>query len=178
MEFYGAEGVVLMDSAGAYLPTDVTEKVGELVRNLSIAVGFHAHNNLGMSVANSVAAAQAGATIIDGTARGFGAGSGNAPLEVVVAVLEKMGFSTGINLYKVLDASDVAEKELMRVIPSITSVSVVSGLAGVFSGFAKHVERISKQYAVDSRCIFRAGPPEGGRRAGRSDCRSSHAVSG
>lgn len=154
MESYGAEGVVLMDSAGAFLPCDVTEKIGELAKNLSIAVGFHAHNNLGLSVANSIAAAQAGATIIDGTARGFGAGAGNTPLEVIIAVLEKMGFSTGIDLYKALDACDIAEKELMRVIPSITSVSVVSGLAGVFSGFAKPVERIAKQYAVDSRDLF------------------------
>jgi 4-hydroxy 2-oxovalerate aldolase len=154
MESYGAEAVVLMDSAGAYLPIEVTEKVGELVRNLNIAVGFHAHNNLGMAVANSLAAAQAGATIIDGTARGFGAGSGNGQLEVIVAVLEKMGFSTGIDLYKVLDASDIAERELMKVIPSINSVSVVSGLAGVFSGFAKHVERISKEYKIDSRDVF------------------------
>lgn len=154
LESYGAEAVVLMDSAGAYFPHDVTEKVGELVKTLSIAVGFHAHNNLGMAIANSVAAVQAGATIVDGTARGFGAGSGNAQLEVIVAVFERMGFSTGIDLYKVLDASDIAEKELMRVIPSINSVSVVSGLAGVFSGFAKHVERISKEYGVDPRDVF------------------------
>jgi len=154
MESYGAEGVVLMDSAGAYLPCDVTEKIRELVKSLSIAVGFHAHNNLGMAVANSLAAVQAGATIVDGTARGFGAGSGNAPVEVIVAVLEKMAFSTGVDLYGVLDASDIAEKGLMRVIPSITSVSVVSGLAGVFSGFAKHVERISGEYGVDARDVF------------------------
>lgn len=154
LESYGAEAVILMDSAGAYFPKDVTEKVSELVKNLSIAVGFHAHNNLGMAIANSVAAVQAGATIVDGTARGFGAGSGNAQLEVIVAVFERMGFATGIDLYKVLDASDIAEKELLRVIPSINSVSVVSGLAGVFSGFAKHVERISKEYGVDPRDVF------------------------
>ncbi len=154
MESYGAEAVILMDSAGAYLPADVTEKVGALVERLGIPVGFHAHNNLGMAIANSVAAVQAGATIIDGTARGFGAGSGNAQLEVIVAVFEKMGFSTGIDLYKMLDASDLAEKELLRVIPSITSVSVVSGLAGVFSGFASHVERISREYGVDPRDVF------------------------
>lgn len=154
MESYGAEAVLLMDSAGAFLPGDVTERISELVRNLYIPTGFHAHNNLGMAIANSVAAVQAGAAIIDGTARGFGAGSGNAHLEVLVAVFEKMGFSTGIDLYKILDASDIAERELMRTIPSITSVSVVSGLAGVFSGFAKHVERISKEYGVDSRDVF------------------------
>jgi 4-hydroxy 2-oxovalerate aldolase len=154
MESYGAEAVILMDSAGASFPTDVDEKVGALVKNLNIPVGFHAHNNLGLAIANSVAAVQAGATIIDGTARGFGAGSGNAQLEVIVAVFEKMGFSTGIDLYKVLDAADLAERELMRVIPSITSISIVSGLAGVFSAFATHVTRISKEYGVDPRDVF------------------------
>jgi 4-hydroxy 2-oxovalerate aldolase len=154
MESYGAEAIVIMDSAGAYLPNDVTERITELVKNLTIPVGFHGHNNLGMAVANSVAAVQAGATILDGTARGFGAGSGNTQLEVLVAVLEKMGFSTGIDLYKMLDAADIAEKELMPVIPSIKSISVVSGLSGVFSGFAKHVERISKEYGVNAKDVF------------------------
>lgn len=154
MESYGAEAVILMDSAGASLPADVQEKVGELSKNLNVPVGYHAHNNLGMAIANSVTAVQAGATIIDGTARGFGAGSGNAQIEVLVAVFEKMGVSTGIDLYKILDAADLAEKELLRVIPRISSVSVVSGLAGIFSGFAAPVERISKEYGVDARDIF------------------------
>jgi 4-hydroxy 2-oxovalerate aldolase len=154
LESYGAEGVVIMDSAGAYLPNDVTERIGELVKQLTVPVGFHAHNNLGMAIANSIAAVQAGASIIDGTARGFGAGAGNTQLEVLVAVLEKMGFSTGVDLYKILDAAEIAERELMKTIPSIKSISVVSGLAGVFSGFAKHVERISKEYGVDPRDLF------------------------
>ena len=154
MEFYGAEGVILMDSAGVYLPKEVSEKISALVNNLTIPVGFHAHNNLGKGIANSVAAADAGASILDGSARGFGAGAGNAQLEVLVAVLEKMGYSTGIDLYKILDAGDVAEKELVEVIPSIKSTSIVSGLAGVFSGFAKPVDRIAKEYNVDSRDVF------------------------
>lgn len=154
MESYGAEGVILMDSAGAYLPNDVTDKISFLVSNLSIHVGFHAHNNLNMAIANSIAAAEAGATILDGTARGFGAGAGNAQLEVLVAVLEKMGYSTGIDLYRILDAGNIAEKELMKVIPSIKSTSIVSGLSGVFSGFARPVERIAEEYCVDPRDIL------------------------
>ena len=154
MESYGAEGIIIMDSAGAYLPKDVTERITAMVSALKIPVGFHGHNNLGLAVANSIVAAEAGATILDGTARGFGAGSGNTQLEVLVAVLEKMGYDTGIDLYKILDASDVAELELMKVIPTPTSISIVSGLAGVFSGFSKHVERIGKEYDVDSRDIF------------------------
>lgn len=154
MELYGAEGVILMDSAGAYLPNDVTEKVSAMVNKLRIPIGFHAHNNLGMAVANSIAAVEAGATILDGTVRGFGAGAGNAQLEVLVAVLEKMGYSTGIDLYKILDAADIAEKEMIRIIPSIRSESIVSGLSGVFSGFLKPVNRIAQKYGVDPRDIF------------------------
>lgn len=154
MESYGAEGFIFMDSAGNYLPHDVKERVETLVSTLDIPVGFHAHNNLGMAIANSVAAVEAGAAMLDGTARGFGAGAGNAQLEVLVAVLDRLGYQTNIDLYKVLDAADLAEKELMKVVPTIKSVSIVSGLSGVFSGFARPVDRIAKQYNIDPRDIF------------------------
>jgi 4-hydroxy 2-oxovalerate aldolase len=143
-----------MDSAGAYLPSEVAEKIKALVEGLKVPVGFHAHNNLGLAIANSLTALESGAKILDGTARGFGAGAGNAQLEVLVAVLEKLGYQTGINLYKMLDASDIAEKLVMPSIPVIRSESIVSGLAGVFSGFAKHVARISKEYNVDQRDVY------------------------
>ncbi|MCV9927422.1 4-hydroxy-2-oxovalerate aldolase [Flavobacterium sp. LS1R49] len=155
MELYGAEGIIIMDSAGAYLPSDVQEKISALVNGLKVPVGFHAHNNLGMAIANSIMAIESGAKILDGTARGFGAGAGNAQLEVLVAVLEKMGYVTGIDLYKILDASDIAEKEIMSIVPTIKSDSIVSGLSGVFSGFAKHVTRISNEYEVDPRDVYR-----------------------
>ncbi len=154
MELYGAEGIIIMDSAGAYLPSDVIERIAALVDGLSVPVGFHGHNNLGMGIANSLAAVDAGATILDGTARGFGAGAGNAQLEVLVAVLSKLGYTTGIDLYKVLDAADIAEKEIMPLVPIIKSESIVSGLAGVFSGFSKHVTRISNEYNVDQRDVY------------------------
>jgi 4-hydroxy 2-oxovalerate aldolase len=154
MESYGAEGVVIYDSAGAYLPAQVKERISLLVDKLNIPVGFHAHNNLGMGIANAMAAVEAGATIVDGAARGFGAGAGNAQLEVLVAVLEKLGFPTGVDLYKLLDASDMAEQVLMKEMPRIRTLSVISGLSGVFSAFSKPVERISKQYNVDPRDVF------------------------
>lgn len=154
LESYGAEGVVFMDSAGNYLPEDVKQRVELLVTELPIAVGFHAHNNLGMAIANSVAAADAGATLLDGCSRGFGAGAGNAQLEVLIAVLARLGYSTGVDLYKILDAGDLAEKMLIKEMPSIKSVSVVSGLAGVFSGFMKPVTRIAQEFNLDPRDIF------------------------
>jgi 4-hydroxy 2-oxovalerate aldolase len=143
-----------MDSAGAYFPDDVTQRISTLVDGLAIPVGFHGHNNLGMAVINSVAAVNAGATIIDGTIRGFGAGAGNTQLEVLVAVFDRLGFETGIDLYKILDAADIAEKEFNPVAPNISPLSIVSGLAGVFSGFSKPVSQAAKDYNVDARDIF------------------------
>lgn len=154
MQSYGAQGVVLMDSAGALLPADVRARFEVLVGGLDIPVGFHAHNNLGLAIANSLAAVEAGARILDGTARGFGAGAGNAQLEVLVAVLQKTGYATGIDLYKVLDLSDLAEKHVLKTIPLVRPTSVVSGMAGVVSTFARHVDRISLQYGIDPRDLF------------------------
>lgn len=154
MEAYGAEALVIMDSAGHYLPGDVRERIGRLVAGLSIPVGFHAHNNLGCAIANSIAAVEEGATVLDGCSRGFGAGAGNAQLEVMVAVLERLGYQTGIDLYKVLDLATYAEEHVMEVVPIISSTSVVSGLSGVFSGFLQPVNRIARDYDVDARDIF------------------------
>ncbi len=151
---YGVNGIILMDSAGAFLPKDVTERISALVDALDVPIGFHAHNNLGVAIANSLAAVEAGATIMDCCIQGFGAGAGNAQLEVLVAVLGKLGFSTGIDLYRVLDLADQAEQNFIKEIPRIKSLSVISGLSGVFSGFARHVERIAKQFDVDSRDVF------------------------
>ena len=154
MQKYGATGVSLYDSAGSYLPKDVQEKVSFLSENLDISVGFHAHNNLGMGIANSLTAYQSGAKIIDGSILGFGAGCGNAQLEVIVAVFQKMGIDTGIDLYGILDCADLAKDLFIKEIPSIKPVGIVSGLSGVFSGFIKHVEKISSQYNVDPRDVF------------------------
>lgn len=154
MQSYGAQGVVLMDSAGAYLPKDVTLKVGLLASKLDVPVGFHAHNNLGLAVANSLAALEAGARIIDGTSKGFGAGSGNAPLELLAAVLQREGYGTSLNLYPALDAAELAAKLFAGSLPDSTDITIVSGLAGVFSGFSKPVQRVSKQLDVDPRDVF------------------------
>ena len=154
MQSYGAQGIVLMDSAGAYFPKDVAAKIGLLAEKMEVPVGFHAHNNLGLSIANSIAALEAGARIIDGTAKGFGAGAGNAPLELLSAVLQQQGYPTAIDLYKALDAADLAARLFAGSLPDANGITIVSGLAGVFSGFAKPVQRAAKQLGVDPRDVF------------------------
>ena len=154
MQSYGAEAIVIMDSAGHYFPEDVNQRIDALVNTLDIPVGFHGHNNLGMAISNSVAAVSSGARILDASIRGFGAGAGNTQLEVLVAVLHKRGYNTGIDLYKILDAATLAGEEFNQVPPFISPISVISGLSGVFSGFAKHVMDAAKDYNVDPRDIF------------------------
>jgi 4-hydroxy 2-oxovalerate aldolase len=154
MQSYGAEGVVLMDSAGAFLPEDVAVKVGALARGLEVPVGFHAHDNLGLAIGNSLAAIDAGATIIDGTAKGFGAGAGNAPLEQLAAVMHRRGLETSVDLHRAIEASDLAGDLFARFLPVSTSITLASGLAGVFSGFAKPVQRVASEYGVDPLAIL------------------------
>jgi 4-hydroxy 2-oxovalerate aldolase len=154
MRDYGAHAVVLMDSAGAYTPDQVTEKVGTLVEHLDIDVGFHGHNNLGLSVANSMAAIRAGATIVDVTARGFGAGAGNAPLELLAANLHVERIESRIRLFGALDAADLAAATFVKHVPTNDSVTIASGIAGVFSGFARPVRRASERFGVDPRKVL------------------------
>jgi 4-hydroxy 2-oxovalerate aldolase len=153
---FGAQAVGIMDSAGHYLPGDVTERVNAIASAVDVPVIFHGHNNLGLAVANSLAAVDAGASIVDATARGFGAGAGNTPLEVLVAVLERRGIPTGIGLRQILAAADVAADRLMKAPPSIDSIAVASGLAGVFSGFKRPVLETARAEGVDPVDLFLA----------------------
>lgn len=154
MQGYGAVGVLIMDSAGAYLPEDVKFKIDKLANGLKIDVGFHPHNNLGLAVANALAAVYAGAKIIDGTTRGLGAGAGNCQLEVFLGVCQKLNIKTSVDLYKLMDLSENIIAKVMKYPQEISSASLTSGLAGVFSGFAPHAKRAAKHYKVDVRDIF------------------------
>lgn len=154
MQDYGAQGIILMDSAGAYTPADVREKVGILVEHLDADIGFHAHNNLGLSVTNTVTAIESGATIVDVTARGFGAGAGNAPLELVAANLHAGKIESRLRLFEALDAAELAQATFVKRVPTNDGITITSGIAGVFSGFAAPARRAGEQFDVDPREIL------------------------
>lgn len=154
MQSYGARGIILMDSAGASTIEMVQSVVSLLCENLDIKVGFHSHNNLGIAVATMYAAIKEGATIVDGTLAGFGAGAGNCQLEALIALLQKCGIKTNTNFYKILDCVDTVMPKIMNHSVSPDSISIVSGQAGVFSAFKVHVLRAAKTFKVDPRDIF------------------------
>jgi len=154
IQSYGADGVILMDSAGASTPNGIKEVISKLYDRLNIEIGFHAHNNMGIAVANSYSAIECGASIIDGTIGGFGAGAGNCQIEALAALLKKENIDTNLNLYQMLDTYERVIKDRFSYEKGIDSTSIISGFAGVVSTFKPRVERIAKQYSIDPRDIF------------------------
>ena len=153
-EGYGADAVYVTDSAGAMLPEQVVARITAVKNAISIPVGHHSHNNMGLAIGNSLAAAQAGATLVDGTCKGLGAGAGNAMTEVLTAVFEKAGFDTGIDLYKIMDAADDVVVPKMHRPQVITRESLTIGYAGVYGSFLLHALRAAEKYQVDARDIL------------------------
>ncbi|MES1040947.1 4-hydroxy-2-oxovalerate aldolase [Peribacillus simplex] len=154
MESYGADAVYVVDSAGSFLPQDVKARINLLKTNLNIDIGFHAHNNLSLAVANSLVAIEAGANRIDGSIRCLGAGAGNTQTEVLVAVLDRMGIRTEIDLYKMLDLSEEVGNTIMPKPQEITDSSLIMGYSGVYSSFLLHANKAAKKYGVDARDIL------------------------
>lgn len=154
MESYGADTVYMVDSAGALLPHQVSERIRALKDQLTVNVGFHAHNNLSLAMANTLAAIEEGATRIDGSIRCLGAGAGNTQTEVLVSVLDKMGIKTGIDVFKMMDIAEELVAPILEKPQEITRDSLVLGYAGVYSSFLLFAQRAAKKFNVDSREIL------------------------
>lgn len=157
MESYGADVVYATDSAGAMLPKDVTEKISALKRNLKIPIGHHSHNNLGVAIANSIAAVEAGATHIDGSLSGLGAGAGNTSTENLIAVLNRMNIDHNADLYKTIDASTNALIPILEskgLKPQTNLDALMIGYSGVYSSFMLHAKRAAARFNVDVRDIL------------------------
>jgi 4-hydroxy-2-oxovalerate/4-hydroxy-2-oxohexanoate aldolase len=156
MESYGANCVYVTDSAGYLLPDDVSTRVAALRAGLrpETEVGFHGHHNLAMGVANSLAAIEAGAMRIDGSAAGLGAGAGNTPLEVFNAVCSRMGIETGVDVFKLMDVAEDLVVPLMDQQIRIDRDALILGYAGVYSSFLLFAKRASAKYGVPSSDIL------------------------
>lgn len=153
-ESYGADYINIADSAGAMLPEDVKARVGAVVEAVKVPVGFHAHNNLTMATANALAAVEAGATFLDGACRGLGAGAGNAQTEALVGVLDKLGYRTGVDFYKVMDVAEDIVEPIMHRPQVVRNAPLMLGYAGVYSSFLLHTYRAAEKFNLDPRDIL------------------------
>ena len=156
MESYGAHCIYCTDSAGYMLPDDVTRRIGLLRSELlpETQIGFHGHHNLGMGIANSLAAIDAGAVRIDASCAGLGAGAGNTPMEVFVAVLNRLGIEHGVDLYQVMDVAEDLILPMLDCPIRIDRDALILGYAGVYSSFLLFAKRAGERYGLSSRDIL------------------------
>ena len=153
-EKLGAEVIYLLDGGGSALPEEVYERVFEVCKRVDVPIGFHAHNNMQLAVANSLAAVDAGCTYIDACLKGFGAGAGNCPIEPFVLALERKGYKTNVDLYKAMDVGDKYLKPIMPRPQELTSDQIMLGY-GVYSSFLLFARRAGEKYGVDPRDIIK-----------------------
>ncbi len=153
MEGYGANCIYITDSAGYMLPDEVRTKLGAVRQALKpeTELGFHGHHNLAMGVANSIAAVEAGANRVDAAAAGLGAGAGNTPMEVLVAVCARMGIETGVDVFKIQDVAEDLVVPIMDFPIRCDRDALTLGYAGVYGSFLLFAKRAEKKYGIPAR---------------------------
>ena len=153
MESYGANCIYITDSAGYMLPDDVKERLSAVRQALNpeTELGFHGHHNLAMGIANSLAAIEVGANRIDAAAAGLGAGAGNTPMEVLIAVCARMGIETGVDVFKIQDVAEDMVVPLMDFPIRIDRDALTLGYAGVYGSFLLFAKRAEATYGIPAR---------------------------
>ncbi len=151
LEKLGVDTVYLVDSSGGMLPKQVKEYVKLIKKETSLQVGFHAHQNLNLGIANSLAAVEAGANFVDGTLLGIGRDAGNVQLETLVAIFNRLGYNTGIDLYKLFEISEKSIKPIIPKFPGVEEKNLMLGYACTHTLALEPAIKLANKYGFDWR---------------------------
>ena len=154
LQSYGADTIYFADSAGALAPEGIKARVATLVPRLDVPLGVHAHQNLSLAVANSLMAYQEGARNLDATSAGLGAGAGNCPTEILAAVTDKEGISSGVDALKLMDLAEEIVRPIMPRQQIVDRAGLLLGYAGVYGSFLLHAQRAAERYGVSQSEIL------------------------
>jgi 4-hydroxy 2-oxovalerate aldolase len=152
----GCQCVYVVDSAGSMILDEAADRVAAVVGSVGhdAQVGFHGHENLSLSLANTICAIRAGAVQVDGSTRRFGAGSGNTSCEAFAAVAERLGIRTGLDVLKMIDVAEDVVRPVMDDECLLDRLALIMGYAGVYSSFLKHAYRAAERYGVSGAEIL------------------------
>ena len=152
LEKCGLDEITIMDSAGTMTPEVVKAYVGAMKKAVSIPIGFHGHNNMGLSVANALTACECGAEVFDCGLLGMARSAGNCATELAAAAFQRFGMLEDVDLLTLLAFEDdelIPAMEKHDYHTAVKPIDLILGITGTHSSFVKTFKAVAEEKGVN-----------------------------